>query len=114
VTMQDISTLRPVVHEIARMFVDELRGILANESVSTSDSMLPSDVAKTMKVSPKRVYAWIETGQLRAINLNPANAKRPRWSIDRSDLETFRKSLQPTPRAPRTARRAPTSSAKRY
>jgi excisionase family DNA binding protein len=114
VKMQDISTLRPVVHELVRMFVDEVRSLLACEVSSTPDTMLPGEVAKSMKVSPKKVYDWIESGRLRAIDLNPPNAKRPRWSIDRADVEAFRKSLQPTPKAPRTPRRATTSSTKRY
>lgn len=104
--------LRPAIAEIARLLVDEVRSLLANE-IGTSNALLPAAVARELKVSPKKVYGWIESGRLRAINLNPTNAKRPRWSIDRTDLEAFRKSLQPAPRAPKTTRRS-TSSAKRY
>jgi hypothetical protein len=113
--MQDITTLQPIVRELAKMFVDAVRDELANVLPNgKGDAMLPADIAKDLRVSPKKVYDWIESGRLRAIDLNPPNAKRPRWSIARADVEAFRKSLQPTPKAPRTPRRATTSSAKRY
>jgi hypothetical protein len=76
------------------------------------DILLPADVARALKVSPKKVYGWIETKRLKAANVNPSG-KRPRYSIERSDFETFRKSLQPTPVASRKPRK-PHTSTKRY
>ena len=88
--------LQPVMRELAKLLVQALREELAAD-VGKSDTMLPADVAKELKVSPRKVYKWIETGVLPAIDLNPAGSKRPRYSIERSDFEALRKRLKPAP-----------------
>ncbi len=73
----DFDSLQPIVRDLAQLLVNEVRAILAASAATGSGSLLPSDVAKELKVSPKKVYSWIDTGRLRAINLN-GDAQAPR------------------------------------
>lgn len=110
----DLAALQPLVRDLAKLLVDAIRDQLATLVPSDkSDAMLPADVARVLKVSPRKVYGWIETKRLKASNLNPSGSKRPRYSIERADFEAFRQSLQPTPVTARRLRK-PQSSTKRY
>lgn len=51
-----------------------------------------SDVCELLSVSPTTVADWIETKQLKASNLSKSN--RPRWVIQRVELDRFLKFRQ--------------------
>jgi excisionase family DNA binding protein len=72
-------------------------------AVPDSDVLDPPDVASLLGCSPDTVRDWIRSGQLRASNV--ANGNRPRWKIQRSDLETFLQTRQPDPAPPQRERR---------
>lgn len=59
----------------------------------------PPDVAQQLRVSPATVIGWIRTGQLKAANL--ATGNRPRYVIQRAELDRFLRSRQPEPPNPR-------------
>lgn len=65
----------------------------------------PPQLAKLWGVSPEKVYAFIRSGQLRAINLASRQGGRPRYAIDPADVAEFEGSRQvvanPTRGAPR-------------
>ena len=46
-------------------------------------------VAKLWGVSTHKVIHFIRTGEVRAINLAASRTNRPRYSIDRTDIERF-------------------------
>ena len=77
-----------------------------------SDALNPPQIAKELRVSPDTVLGWIRTKQLKAANI--ATGNRPRWIIQRSDLDTFLQSRQPQPAAPRRKRRERPDNFKRY
>jgi hypothetical protein len=94
-----------------------LASVLANgsapprEEPKPSTTMNPADVAKQLKVSPATVIGWIRSGQLKAANL--AKGPRPRYVVQRDDLNAFLKMRQPEPPAQRR-RQAAKRSDDRY
>jgi excisionase family DNA binding protein len=73
-------------------------------AVPDTDVLDPPDVARLLTCSPDTVRDWIRSGQLKASNV--ANGDRPRWKIQRSDLETFLQTRQadPAPAPPQRRR----------
>jgi hypothetical protein len=69
----------------------------------------PPDVARRYAVAIEKVYGWIATGQLRAINVaSSLSLRRPRWRISEADLAEFearRTAAQPVPTKPRPRRK---------
>ena len=72
----------------------------------------PADVAAKFCVKVDAVLGWIETGELRAINVaRSRNSKLPRWRISPTDLKAFeedraakpRGQPQPRPKRPRAS-----------
>lgn len=51
-----------------------------------------SEVALIMRVNRKTVWSWIESKELRAIDVAPATAKRHMWRVEPKDLVKFAKS----------------------
>lgn len=47
----------------------------------------PDDVARLLAVSPKKVRAFIQSGELRASNVS--NSARPRFIVRREDFDAF-------------------------
>ena len=47
-----------------------------------------NSLSKLLRVSPKRVRAWIRSGELRAVNVAD-NGTRASWRILAEDLEAF-------------------------
>lgn len=47
----------------------------------------PPQVARILRTSADQVHRFIESGELKAINLSLAD--RPRWKIDPNDLQAF-------------------------
>ena len=66
--------------------------------------LTPPELASRWRVSPDKVRAWIESGELRAINLAARLSGRPRYRIDLADVLIFEQRRQ-TRGAPRTQRR---------
>lgn len=54
--------------------------------------MTPGDVAKRLGVAVGKVLTWINSGELVAINLATKRSNRPRWAIQRDDLDAFLRS----------------------
>ena len=46
-------------------------------------------VARQLGVAENKIYAWIRSGELRAINLALSTHGRPRYAIDLADIEAF-------------------------
>lgn len=70
--------------------------------VADDAPLKPADVAKLLRVSVNTVLEWIDTNQMKASNL--ATGSRPRYVIQRADLDRFLQSRQPDP--PSRRRRA--------
>ena len=70
----------------------------------------PSELARLWGIDVDRVLTWIRSGELRAIDASSHAAKRPRYLIDRSDIDDFdrrRTVATVTPRPRRRKRRSP-------
>ena len=68
--------------------------------------LTPPDVAEQLGVEPPKVIAWINAGELVAVNVAQSlHGKRPRWRIDPRELEAFLLRRQKRPNAPRAKRR---------
>jgi len=71
----------------------------------------PPKLAKLLGVNSNKVRGWIESGELRAVNLG--NATRPRWRISQDELDAFvlRRTSGPKPESiSRRRRRVPSGS----
>jgi len=55
----------------------------------TTKRLTPNELAQEWRVSPAKVRKLIEAGELRAINMATSLRCRPRWFIDRADVERF-------------------------
>ncbi len=65
----------------------------------TKHKFTARQLAKSWGVSPNKVCAWIETGELPAINgATRADTSRPRYLIDRADIAEFerRRAVRPS------------------
>ena len=60
-------------------------------------ALTPPKVAKLLGVNPDKVLAWIRKGDLHATNVTAKPGGRPRYRIEREDLEAFKN--RRTPRA---------------
>lgn len=56
---------------------------------SVIESISPKAFAARHRVAVEKVYKWIESGELRAINTSTSTDIRPRYSILMSDIEKF-------------------------
>ena len=65
----------------------------------------PPALAKQWGVSADKVLAFIRRGELRAIDISTNRGGRPRYLIDRKDIEAFELSRAVIPPAPRQKRR---------
>jgi len=54
-------------------------------------------VARQLGVAENKIYAWIRSGELRAINLARSTHGRPRYGIDLADIEAFETGRQVIP-----------------
>ena len=64
-----------------------------------------AEIGDRMAVKTDTVLAWINSGQLRAINVASPGCHRPRWRIDSADLDHFLAERRTAPRPPATRRR---------
>lgn len=67
----------------------------------------PPAAARFLGVGHEAVLSWIHTGELRACDLSARRGGRPRWRINRADLEAFlaRRVATPAPRQRRKSSR---------
>jgi excisionase family DNA binding protein len=80
--------------------------LVESDNLDTVRGLTVRDIAKLMRVSRDKVLGWIRRGELRAANTADARCRKPRWVIDRADLELFRKGRQAAPPVkPRRQRR---------
>jgi excisionase family DNA binding protein len=56
--------------------------------------LTPPEVARRWGVSSDKVRAWIENGELRAINLAARTSGRPRYRIDMADVLAFERTRE--------------------
>lgn len=67
--------------------------------------LTPSDIATSRVVNVTKVLAWIDSGELRAVNVAANKAgKLPRWRISPADLEAFDAARVAVPQTPVTRR----------
>ena len=66
--------------------------------------LTPPMLARRLGVSPDKIRAWIQAGELRAVNVATNRSGTPRWLIDERDLEAFER-LRTVPPKPTTRRR---------
>jgi len=76
---------------------------MSTAPADTAKLLSPPQVARELQVTPERIISWIRAGRLRAVNLSEG-AKRPRFRIDRDDLEMFLRTREVAPR-PKPQRR---------
>jgi hypothetical protein len=72
-------------------------------------SFKPSEVAERYRIDTDKVFAWIRTGELPAINIAQSRGGRPRWRITPEALAAFEaaRAAQPVIRQTRRRRRQP-------
>lgn len=54
--------------------------------------LTPSQIASSRHIRLAKIFSWIRSGQLRAVNLAEAPNGRPRWRISEADLAAFEES----------------------
>jgi excisionase family DNA binding protein len=71
-----------------------------------SSTLSVHDLCERYSVSEHTVLAWINRGELRAINVGRSlGAKKPRWRVPQAALEAFELARTVTPPPPRMKRR---------
>ena len=65
----------------------------------------PNELAKVLRVSPDRIRSWITSGKLKALNLAPTRAGRPRFVILPHHLQEFERRHQAASSQPKPSQR---------
>ncbi len=76
----------------------------------TDRPLTPPEVAKLLRVRPDKVLAWIRSGRLRGYNVAEKENGRPKYRVNRADLEAFtqqRSVIQSAPKGRPAGRRLP-------
>ena len=55
----------------------------------TDRALSPPALARILAVKPSKVLGWIDTGELRAVNIAENRTGRPRWKILPEHLNEF-------------------------
>lgn len=74
--------------------------------------LTPKQVAELLQCRLEHVYSWVNSGKLKACDISETAAGRPRWRINRTDLDAFlesRRNPQPRVYRPRRRRSAPSA-----
>ncbi len=69
--------------------------------------LTPNELAKLLRVSSTKIYTWIDSGELRAVNTASVTCGRPKWVILPEALAEFERRRQggpPVNPAPRRRR----------
>jgi hypothetical protein len=56
---------------------------------TTSDFLRPQDIARALGIGHAKVLLWIQTGELKAINVSTKPTNRPRYKIRQEDYAAF-------------------------
>lgn len=69
----------------------------------------PPEYAAQLGVKPGKVISWIESGELRAVNVASKKSSRPRWRISPDAIVAFENghAVQPATTARRRRRKQP-------
>ncbi|MCA9188598.1 MAG: helix-turn-helix domain-containing protein [Pirellulaceae bacterium] len=104
--------------------VGDFQQVTEDTGVPLGDARLPSfegmltppEVARVFKVKPHKVLAWIQSGELRAINVATKIGGRPRYRIAVEDLRAFAagRAAGPQPTVRRSPRRARGNDFEKY
>ena len=73
-----------------------------------SGMLTPPQVAQQLGVSPDKIRAWIDKGELSATNVAAAGSSRPRYRVSPEDLAKFqmrRQKVKPPPKPTRRPRK---------
>lgn len=97
--------LAPYGVDKAYLLPTSLADVLQPQQTGGGVTLSPAEVAKVLKVSHDKVLGWINSGQLKASNLNNPGA-RPRYAIAKDDLSEFLKRRQPAPKPAKPRKRA--------
>ncbi len=73
-------------------------------------SLTPPEVAKLLGVNPDKIRNWIRSGDLKAINIAKSLSGRPRYVVDRDELERFKAKRSVQKPLPSTVRKQKQSS----
>lgn len=77
--------------------------------------LTPPQLAEQWGVSPDKIIGWIRSGELRAIDISTKRGSpRPRYLVDRRDIEAFELARAVIPPAPRQRRRRRDPAVKEY
>lgn len=63
------------------------------------------DIAERYDVTQHTVIAWIQSGDLKAVDVSRRRGGKPHWRISTEALEAFEFSRMPIPPAPKSRRR---------
>ena len=69
----------------AEAFLEDTR----NAVLASRAKLTPPQLARLWGISPDKVLNWIRSGELRAINVAERRGGRPRYLIDRADIQAF-------------------------
>jgi hypothetical protein len=74
-------------------------------TLATTATISPAQFAERYGIGLKKVLAWLDSGELSAVNVGTGKTK-PRWRIRQIDIERFeaRRANSPTPRLNRRRR----------
>jgi len=72
---------------------------VATSVIPAASWLSPPQIAKQLGIDPAKIIAWINSGQLNAINVAENLAGRPRYRVSSQALEDFlrRRSTSPAP-----------------
>jgi hypothetical protein len=71
-------------------------------------------LAKEWGIATNKITAWIKSGELKAINVATSRDQRPRYLIDRADIEAFERARLVVPEQPPRPRRTRQTEVKDY
>ncbi len=74
-------------------------------------SLTVTDLMQRYGVSQHTVLAWIDAGDLKAVDVSRKRGGRPRWRITAEALEQFEASRTKAPPAPKKPRRKKSNEA---
>lgn len=74
---------------------------------TTTRAITPPTLARRWGVHPEKIWHWIRTGELRAINVALSTNTRPRWRITEEAVAEFESVRSSQPKIRSTRRRKP-------
>ena len=79
-------------------------------TATEKQKVTPPELAAEWGITPEKILFWIKSGELRAIDASLLRAGgRPRYLIDRADIEAFEEARQVAPPMPSPRRKKPST-----